>query len=650
MALEWTPPKLSDLPSWEGEKQVSIDVETCDPLLTKLGTGCRRDNSFVVGYSFAFPGNRGFYIPLRHDAGGNVDNEQAIAYLHDNAKVFTGDVVGMNLSYDIDWLAHDLGVTFPQVRFYRDIGIADPLIYELHMFYNMNAIARRHGLKGKDEEKLVQRAVELGLNPKSDLWKLHSRDVGAYGEGDATLPLQILERQQILINEKKLQKIFDMESQLLPILVKMRTRGVLIDQKQLEFVENSSLEEETRALKQVHDLIGIKINVGDVWTSAKIAPALEKIGIKLPRTKTGKPSIKKDDALNYDHPVAKALGRARVVNKLRTTFVKSIKTHMINGRIHCSFTQIAKDDQDGNTVGARYGRLSCVHPNMQQQPRRGEFASIWRKIYLPEPGTLWCCNDYSQQEPRWTTHYANIANYEGANAAAREYRDNPKADNHDMMVKLTGLLRDDAKAVFLGLCYGEGGAKLSRGLGLPTRWALNVGNFWNDKRVFYYETEEEARQQARTYQDERKYLYETAGEEGQAIIDKFNNKVPFVKRLSKDVEATAKKYGFIITAGGRHLHFAEKPDASGYDFTYRALNRLIQGSGADQTKKSMIDLDRECPEFWMQLQVHDDLNGSIKEPQVAKRVAEIMTNAITATVPFKVTCKIGPNWGEIEEL
>ena len=642
----WKPLKVKELPDWEGEKLVSIDCETKDPFIKKLGPGCRRDDSYIVGYSFAFEGRPGYYVPIRHEAGGNVDIDHATDYLKDQAKKFKGEIVGMNLGYDLDWLHTDLGVKFNDVRWYRDIGIADPLIYELNMFYNMNAIAKRHGVEGKDEELLNRRAVELGLNPKSDLWKMHSSDVGPYGIKDAELPLEILARQQAIMDEQDLQRIFDLESELIPLMVKLRQRGVLIDQRQLEEVERFSLHEEGKALAQVSYLTGVKIKLGDVWKAGAIAPAFEKIGIKLPRTSNGKPSIKKDDMLNYNHPVADALARARMVNKLRTTFSESIRRHMIKGRIHCSFKQIAQDDGNGEMEGARYGRLSATNPNLQQQPSRGEYAGAWRAIYKPEEGGIWACNDYSQQEPRWTTHFANLMEYRGAAEAAHEYRTNPLADNHDMMAKLTGLPRGDAKAIFLGLCYGEGGAKLCKTLKLPTRWCLTIGN-WDNKQVFYFEDEDEARQVAKQHKDVKKYLYEAAGKEGQNILDQFDEKTPFVKKLSKRVKGKADKFGFIITAGGRKLNFEENVDASGYGFTYRALNRLIQGSSADQMKRAMLDVDAECKEFWMQLQVHDEIDGSVNDLGAARKAADIMRESTRSTVPFKVDIDVGPNWGEL---
>lgn len=642
-----TIPDLSQLPSWEGIPRVGIDTETRDPHIRTLGPGVGRPDSYIVGVSLCLEGRPPIYLPIRHEGGGNLPIETVAQYLRDQFQGFTGEIVGMNLSYDLSWLDHDLGVTWPSVKAFRDIAIADPLIYELHASYSMDAIAKRHGCRMKDESVLTAKAEALGLHPKKDLWKLPAQDVALYAATDAEIPLEILRKQEKLIEAFNLTKIWELETQVLPVLLKMQKRGVLIDQDQLARVEQWSIEEETKALALVHRETGIQIGLGEVWKASALSPVFTAIGITLPRTPTGKPSVKKGDVLNYNHPVATAVNRAREVNKLRTTFVKSVRNHMVNGRIHCRYNQIAREDDYGDQAGARYGRLSCSNPNLQQQPSRGEFAGLWRGIYIPEPGAFWACNDFSQQEPRWTTHFASIMKLPKAEEAAHEYRTNPKVDNHDMMAKLTGLDRKPAKAIFLGLCYGEGGAKLCHTMGLPTRWALSLGDY-SDRETLYFETEAEAREAARNQpKGRKKFLYEAAGEEGQRILNQFNEKAPYIKQLSKKAQARAEDVGFIRTVGGRRLNFEEKADMSGYTFTYRALNRLIQGSSADQMKRAMVEIDRSMPDTFLQLQVHDETDSSVADCREARMIAEIMRESTQASVPFRVDIEMGMNWGNL---
>jgi len=81
-------------------------------------------------------------------------------------------------------------------------------------------------------------------------------------------------------------------------------------------------------------------------------------------------------------------------------------------------------------------------------------------------------------------------------------------------------------------------------------------------------------------------------------------------------------------------------------FTYKALNKLIQGSAADMTKKAMIDLYKEG--LIGHIQIHDELDFSIKSESQAKKIKEIMENAVDLKVPNKVDYESGPNWGEIK--
>ena len=655
----WTPPAMADLPNWKDAKRICVDVETRDDNLRELGIGVRRDGSmhpkggvsgnYVTGYSFTIEGGPSHYLPVRHEGGDNLPHDQVLAYLRSQSATFNGDVVGANLSYDLDWLWEN-AIHFGPEAMMRDVQIADPLIYELHMNYSLKHIGERYGIQSKNEELLKQAANVYGVDPKAGMWKLPARFVGAYAEQDTQSPLAILKAQEAKIKKFGIERIWDLESRVLPVLVKMRRRGVRIDQDKLAHIINWSAQQEAEALALVHRETGHTIALGDVHRADAFAPALRALGMTIPTTSTGKDSVDKVLLGSMNHPVLKALAYARKVNKLRTTFAASIERYMVKGRIHCTFNQIARETDAGDDQkGARYGRLSAVDPNLQQQPARDEFASMWRSIYIPEEGALWTCNDYSQQEPRWTTHWAAISplkDREVAQAAAQAYHDDPKLDNHDFMAKLTGLPRKFAKNVYLGLCYGEGGPKLCEDMGLPTRWAIRIAK---TGEVRYYASHGEALEAMQSVAGQLR-LYKTAGEEGQNIVNKFNERAPFISQLAKMASDKASRTGEIITALGRILHFP-LGERGTYEFTHKALNRLIQGSSADQTKQSMVDIDREMPDTFLQLQVHDEMDGSVSGEAEAKRMAELMRNSIPGTkVPFRVDIEMGPSWGELKEI
>lgn len=645
----WTPPRLADLPSWEGALRVAVDIETCDPDLKKTGIGVRR-RGYVTGVSFAIQRPEhtradlekvpAYYLPIAHQGGDNLDAAHAIQYLKDQAAIFKGDIVGANLPYDLDYLAQ-MGIVF-QPRFFRDVQIAEPLLDELQRSYSLDNVAKYNGFAGKDETHLQAAAKMFGVDPKSEMWKLPARHVGPYAEMDARLPLQLINVQERRIegedaadpNGPRLWDLYDLESRCLPVLLAMRRRGVKIDLSKLDLVEARALREEEDSLAEFSRLTGHKVTVEDINRSSVIGPALESAVGKLPRTKTGQVELKSATLQGLDHPAANALVAAKKYNKVRTTFVESIRKHQVNGRIHTTFHQLrSTPDGSGDAKGTVSGRLSSSDPNLQNQPARDPILGpLWRSIYLPDEGGEWACLDFSQQEPRWLVHFAEMANCRGAREAAERYRNDPNTDNHDMMTilihgqdqwdswdaKQRKQHRSNAKTIYLGLCYSMGGGKLCKSLGLPTEW-----------------------RQTRDGRD-----YEGAGPEGQELLDQFDSKVPFIRDLSRRAEKVAKERGYIRTVLGRRCHFPAKADGFGYDWTHKALNRLIQGSSADQTKKAMV-LAHEAG-IELQLQVHDELDLTIRSRDEAEHLAQIMRSCVPCNVPHRVDIEVGPNWGEIK--
>lgn len=664
-ASTWRPPDMSALPDWRGAKRVGFDLETKDTHLKEMGPGVRRPGNFIAGISFGIEDGPSFYLPIRHEGGDNVDAQQALSYIRAQAAHFEGDLVGANLSYDLDWSAEE-GISFDRVRYFRDVQVADPLINELHMSYSLQAILERNGMPGKATELLDQAARDYGVDPKGGMWRLPARYVGEYAEGDAWKALALLRRQEKVIDDQGLWDIYNLESRVLPVLVRMRRRGVRVDLERLRGVEDWALETEGEALREVYQHTGVRVEVGDVWKPELLARALAEIGVVMPKTEQGADSVKSEYLKAIDHPVARALGRARKVNKLRTTFAASVRRYMVNGRIHCTFNQLrATDDGSGDSKGGRFGRLSCEDPNLQQQPSRDDeeldftgVAERWRSIYVADEGGEWCTNDYSQQEPRWLTHYAELVGLPRAREAGDRYRNDPSTDSHTMMTELvygdTSQMdkkvfkrrRDECKQLALGKMYAMGGAKLCHKLRLPTRWAVFPPR--GERGETRYFEGELAGVEARRYaQSSQGRAFEVAGAEGQVIIDKFDAQLPYVKGLAKKCEERAKKVGYITTVLGRRCRFPENPDGS-FDWTHKALNRLIQGSSADQTKKALVELD--AAGFPLQLQVHDEIDFTIYDRSEALEAARIMRECVPSSVPFKVDSEIGPSWGEAKEI
>lgn len=668
-------PHLSTLPEWSDYARIALDIETRDSDLTTLGPGVRRSGGFITGIAFACDDrtNHGpaFYLPIAHAGGGNYDNPAAVlAYFRHQAKHFRGEIVGANLQYDLDWLA-EAGIEF-QPRFFRDVQVSGPLldvpdISGVPNLMSLNEQAKRAGLPGKDDSELAAWAAEHGLDLKKDMWKAPAARVAKYAVQDVRLPLQLLRRHERDIDDQELWRVYDLESRLLPVLVKMRRRGVRVDLSKLETIQERAQELEVRAMRQVSALSGVQVTCEDTNRSAALARCFENVGQSVPFTvaKDPKPSIKAAWLAGLGTDLAKAILDARKWNKVRTTFCKSIREHTVNGRIHCTFNQLRQERETGETKGAAFGRLSSSDPNLQQQPARDpEIGPLWRSIYLPDDGGEWACLDFSSQEPRLITHYAELVGCQGGREAAEACRRDPDWDNHSMMAsmmyddfdaaalkeydadgrptkrhKRMKLLRGNAKTIFLGLCYGMGGGKLCKSLGLPTKSVVRDPNAqtWTIYEVDSIKGRELQKRGAKPF--------EMAAEEGQALLDRFNSRVPYVKQLQRMVQNKAQKEGFIKTLLGRRCRFPRHPQTGRIDWAHKGLNRLIQGGSADQTKEAMVLAD--AAGVRLQLQVHDELDLTVWDRKEAEQLREIMEHAVELQVPTRCDIEIGPDWGHI---
>lgn len=641
---DWTAPNLSDLPSWDGVGRIGLDTEGYDPTLTTLGPGVRRDGH-TVGISFAFEDGPAYYLPMRHHGGGNLDPDKVEAYMKDQAKTYTGDICGANLQYDLDFLA-ERDIVFRKASF-KDIQVAEPLIDENQLSYSLDTLAKKYGFMGKDETLLSEAATAYALDRKKDMWQLPAKYVGPYATEDAVLPLKILRKQERVIDDQELWDIYELECKVLPVLVKMRRRGIRIDFDQLDKVEKLTIEKEKEFLDIIYHETGVRIRVNEITKPKLVIAALDVAQIPYGRTEPsskypdGQPSVKKEFLEpNKDLPLVNAILEARSYNKIRNTFAKSIRNHQVNGRIHTTFNQLRRQDDNSDDVkGVGPGRLSACNPNLQQQPSRHPvLGKMWRSIYLPDEGGRWVSLDYSQQEPRLFVHYAHIAGCPGTQAAVDGLYKG--LDWHDMTTEMAfGIRKWDhckvvdekevwdsdeirikfvskrkkAKDVFLGITYGMGEALTCKKCGFTT--------------VFI---------------DIRGAEREVAGPEGKAFLKEFNRKVPFLKDIKDRVERVAWNRRYIRTILGRHIHYPP-----GLGMERKALNNLIQGSAADQTKLAMVLMNEN--NFRIQLQMHDEIATTIYKEKTATDMAEIMRTCVSLVVPSKVDVEIGANWGDSME-
>lgn len=600
-------PNLSDV------KSIGIDTETRDPYLLERGPGFIRGDAEVVGISVATT-DRGWYFPIGHVGGGNMEREPVIRWLQDLLRNPSLYVVGANLQYDLEAL-WSLDIE-PDVRL-LDIQIAAGLIDEERSDgYSLESLCNEYLGKGKDESLLKQAADAYGVNPKSGLWKLPSKYVGEYAEFDAWAPLQILEKQMVQIRNEELEEIFELESKVLPILWKMRLQGFRVDLEKAARLEAKLLNEETVIRdKLLHDY-GAKI---DEWSGPQLASICDRLGIKYPRTEKGNPSFTGDYLATAEHDLLRRVADIRELNRLRTTFVKDwIGKNQLRGRIHPRWHQLKGDEG-----GARTGRMSASDPNPQQVPSRSDLAKLVRELFIPDDGHDWAKLDYSQQEPRILAHFAYLCKLTGSQLIRQAYHQNKDMDIYQFLADSCNMKRKDAKDATLGRMYGMGEKTFAARQGL---------------------TREQAKQK----------------------LAEFDESVPFVKEIADLCANTAQRRGSIKTLLGRRRHFNLWERArytEDFDpplplnlarikwpneklrraYTHKALNSLIQGSAADMTKAAMVLIYEEQGQI-PYLAVHDELDYGVTSQGEAEVLKDLCETCVSLEVPIKAELQLGKHW------
>jgi DNA polymerase I-like protein with 3'-5' exonuclease and polymerase domains len=616
---EWVPP--SELPDLTDCKEIAIDVETRDPNLKNKGPGWPTKDGEVIGYAVATHHWSG-YLPVKHFGGGNLDDGIVRRWLQKQLSC-GADKIMHNAQYDLGWLRAE---GFDVQGRVIDTMVTANLLDENRFSYSLNALGYDYLGKVKSEKGLTEAARDFGVDPKGEMWKLPAMYVGQYAEMDAVLTLDLWTKFKSMISQEGIEEIWTLETELIPYLVEMTLRGIRVDLDRAERSKQEVMKREKGLIKDIKDLAGMDV---DIWAAASIAKAFDALSIPYPRTEKGAPSFTKLFLTDHQHPLAKAIAGARAYNKINGTFIDGILKYVgPDGRIHGHINQIRSDD--GGTVS---GRISMSNPNLQQIPSRDPvLGPMIRSLFLPDEGKQWASIDFSQQEPRLAVHYADAygrsinSELTGVQEIVEAYNTDPSTDFHTMVAEMAGLPRKQAKAVGLGIIYGMGAKKMADDLDITV-------------------------------------------EEAKAVMAQFNTTLPFLKQLNTGVQRRLedpRSSGSIRSIRGRKCRFDTwEPATFGMNkamkyeeavaaygpttrlqraMTYKALNRLIQASAADMTKKAWLDC---CKAGHVPLlQVHDELAFSVDSVDDARALSKIMSEAVPLCVPNKCDIDIGPNWGE----
>jgi DNA polymerase I-like protein with 3'-5' exonuclease and polymerase domains len=646
-ATEWVCPEI--FPDLKEHTHIAIDLETKDLNLKSKGSGALVNEGEIIGVAVAVEGWSG-YFPIGHREG-NLPKQKVLEWTKEICAL-PATKLFHNAMYDVCWLkAYGIEINGHII----DTMVMAALVNENRYSYSLNSLCYELLGEVKDESLLTEAAK--GIDPKAEMYKLPAMYVGAYAEKDAELTLKLFKFLSLEIRKQKLTKVFDLETRLFPCLVKMKVNGVRVDIERAHLLKNKLFEEEKQLLVKIKKETGIDVQI---WAARSIGEIFKKLKLSYNTTeKTKAPSFTKNFLQVHKHPVVQYIAKAREINKAHTTFIDTIIKHEHKGRIHADINPVR-----GEKGGTVTGRFSYSNPNLQQVPARNkDLGPMIRSLFLPERNHTWGCFDYSQQEPRLVVHYAaaspNLRNDEEVKNIVEQFKNND-VDFHQTVADMAEIERKQAKTINLGLFYGMGKAKLQAELGLGSK------------------------------------------EEAEKLFDKYHDRVPFVKSLMNNTSKDAQSSGYITTLLGRKCRFEmwelneynpgvfrpamTKAEAESESvikqaislkkknkyklelkikteeeiegeikkirprirraYTYKALNKLIQGSAADMTKKAMLDLYEE--KIIPHIQIHDELDISVeKGSNQHKKIIEIMEKAVKLNVPNKVDYESGENWGDI---
>lgn len=618
---DWRVPER--LPVVPDNVVLAVDTETRDDGLSQnRGPGWVFNAGYICGVSVAW-GSEAYYIPVRHPDTANLPAEDVFPWI-DDAMKRAKRIVFHNESYDRGWFSTE-NVFIPEGKT-DDTYVMAVMCDENRHSYSLDACCSWRGVPGKDERLLREAAAAFGVNAKSEMWKLPARHVGPYATQDAVATLRLRQNLVREIEAQRLEEAYRVEMDLIPMVLEMRKRGIRVNTSTAERIQEDLRNQRAGVIEEIRKhLRWSRLSIEDLNSPVSLARAFDQEGIPYPKTpKTRKGSFKSDWMSKSSDWLPNAVVLARQYHDMAEKFLGTyILGSVERGRIHAEVHQLRDDNG-----GTRSFRFSYSNPPLQQIPARGETGVLIRSVFEAERGQLWLSADYSQQEPRLAVHFASLCRLQGAQQAVEYYANTPDADFHTMVSELTGVPRKRAKIINLGLMYGMGLAKLAESIGIG---------------------EDEAREMLAVY----------------------HSRMPFVKSLTEFCAQRANTRGWIRLLDGARSHFDDwegthnrgmnyntprRLDAAreawpGQNlrraFTHKAMNRLIQGSAARQTKLAM----RAC---WKEgivplIQMHDELGCSVGSQREGDRICELMRDIVSLNVPMKVDGAYGHTWGQASQ-
>ena len=597
----------------KSKETFAIDTETTSkhPMLADL-----------VGISFSFRKNQGFYIPIGHvgidqasdellstEPMSTEENEIEQPDIEEILRIFKPILenpeikkVGQNIKYDYIVLSR-FGITMQGISF--DTMIASYLLNPSVRGHSLDQIAMNlFGYKTISYEEMVGKGKnQINFN------QVPISKAVDYACEDADLTFMAYEHYKKEIKENKLSQLMEnIEVPLITVLGNMEMQGIKVDRTALKHLSNIFALELNNLEKEIYVLAGEEFNIK---SSQQLGVILfEKLQFKAvkktKKTKGYSTDVQVLTALAKDHELPEKLLRYRTLGKLKSTYVDSLQK-LINietGRIHTSFNQ---------TITVT-GRLSSSKPNLQNIPIRKKEGKKIRKAFIPKPDHILISADYSQIELRVLAHCADDEILIKAFNNDEDVHTRTALEVFEVMPQfVTSDLRNQAKTINFGIVYGMSAFRLANDLNISRKMA--------DAYI-------------------KNYFKRYAGVKS------------FIDTTIEETKKTCEV--FTIFGRKRRLDDINSSNVNVRNFAQRAaVNTPIQGSAADLIKLAMIKMEAALEEnnlkTKMLLSVHDEIIFETpleEKDQLIDLAKEVMENVHPLKVPLKVNFGTGENWAQ----
>lgn len=615
---------MSNFPDLSQYPIVSLDSET---------TGLQWWKDSIFGFSVS-AGDNDWYWDVRKEP-------RAIEWLRDEVRRIK--LLTLH-NAKFDWhFFREVGVEFVDGRVHCSM-IRAALIDEHRLTYDLDSLARDYTDRRKTED-IYEKLAELfgGKATKhaqiTNLPRAPVALAGRYAKDDTRAGLHLWHAQEKLIVEQDLQRVHDLEMNLLPRIVRMERRGVRVNVLGAEKAVED-LDRRTKVMQRELDKqAGFAVNPNPSGSIKKLFQPekksidgtdawqwVAKDGTILQSTEAGAPSLDADALRAMTDPAAAMILSLRKLIKARDTFLKGhVLSNHDEGIIHANYNQ-TKSEGD---VGTSTGRLSVNSPALQQIPKRDkELGEIVRSIFVPDNRECdWVCNDWAQMDFRVFSHYVRDP------TILKMYEDDPDSDFHKIAAGLTGLPRSasyagepNAKQINLGLVFGMGKGQLAAEMHLPYTIQRQLDR---DGKV--------------------KKEWKKPGPEAEAVFEKYHSAIPGVGRLLENASSVAKSRGHVLTMMGRRIRFPRGM------FVHKAGGLIFQGTAADALKVKLCELDDYLESTGcahLLLNVHDEFDTNVPKGRedIRQEISRIVTkfDGIDTPMKFRVPIRtdqgVADNW------